>query len=460
MEKMTIITKYILKEHVSPFFFGLGTIVFIFLLNVLFRDLGRLLGKGLPAGIIIEFFIFNMAWIVALAIPMSVLIATLMAFGRLSSENEIAALKASGVHFYRLLIPVLVVSLILAIGLERFNNCVLPDFNHQLRLLYSDISRKRPSLTLEPNVFFDDIPNYNLLVQEIDEKRDILKGIIINDTSDPSFNKTIIAERGRLHFSKEREQLVFSLFNGEVHEVDQKSLEDYRRLIFENQTIYIPVTNMVLKRSDSQHRGDREKSAAMMRKDVQSHREAIDQKHEHIQKIVQKDLSELFPEEIWRKESTESSSEQVLPSYEYRAIHVSRVNRILMQIQGEMGGLGGYLKSMSRLQVEIEKKYSIPAACLVFVLIGAPLGIMARQGGIGVGGGLSTIFFLIYWAFLIGGEQLADRRLVHPIVAMWSPNLVVGVGGIYLVVRAVKEVKFIPWDQWAQKFRKIFRRRK
>ena len=96
-----------------------------------------------------------------------------MAFGRLSAENEIAALKASGVNLYRLIIPVLVAACLLAISMERFHNIVLPEFNHRLRMLYSDITKKRPMLTLEPHVFFDDIPNYKLMVQEIDDKEEL-----------------------------------------------------------------------------------------------------------------------------------------------------------------------------------------------------------------------------------------------------------------------------------------------
>ena len=106
--KISIITRYIIREHAGPFFFGLTTIVFVFLLNIVFRDLGRLLGKGLPIGVVLEFFGLNLAWIAALAIPMAVLISTLMTFGRLSSDSEIAALKASGIHLYRLITPVLI----------------------------------------------------------------------------------------------------------------------------------------------------------------------------------------------------------------------------------------------------------------------------------------------------------------------------------------------------------------
>ncbi|MCJ7812182.1 LptF/LptG family permease, partial [bacterium] len=110
--------------------------------------------------------------------------------------------------------------------------------------------------------------------------------------------------------------------------------------------------------------------------------------------------------------------------------------------------------------VEIQKKYSIPVACIIFVLIGAPLGIMAKQGGMALGGCLSLLFFLIYWIFIIAGEQLADRGYVSPFIAMWIANFLVGAGGIYLMNKSVRESPFIPWNRWVQAFKKIIKDRK
>jgi lipopolysaccharide export system permease protein len=457
---MFVVTKYILREHMGPFVYGLLTIVFVFILNLVFRDLGRLLGKGLPASVIVEFFVFNLAWMLALAIPMAVLVATLMAFGRLSSENEIAALKAGGIHFYRMIAPVLVVAGLLTFAMERFNNCVLPDFNHRVRLLTSDISRKRPTLTLEPHVFFDEIPDYSLLVHEIKEEGNVLKEIIINNHSDPRYNETIIAENGRLTFSEEQEKLKFSLFSGEIHKVELEDLENYTIVKFETQVLSIPVDNMVLKRSNSQSRGQREKSAAMMREDIEKNLEKIRIREEQILGIVQRNLDEVFPVELWPEEGERKEKRTSSPQRQWRGKSSLRIQGILQQIQGERRIIRGYRRSISALRVEVHKKYSIPVACIIFVLIGAPLGVMARQGGLATGGVLSLVFFLIYWTFLIGGEQLADRRLIGPAVAMWAPNLLVGIGGVLLVVRSVRETTFIPWERCSLAFKRIFHRRK
>ncbi len=455
---MHIITKYILKEHISPFLYGIGTIIFLFILNILFRDLGRLLGKGLSLKIIAEFFIYQLAWIVALAVPMAVLIATLMVFGRLSSENELLALKASGIHLYSLISPVLVISVIIAGCMIQFNNYVYPESNYLLSMLYADISRKKPTLTLEPNVFFDDIRNYNLLVHSIDNKNDILHGIIINDNSDPKFSKTIFAKTGRLYYSYKYSTMVFSLNNGEVHEVEKANLENYRRLQFNKHKIYIPVSNMVLKRSSSRRRGNREKNAPMLQQDIKRHFKSVTNKQNMAVQQAQIRIKQVFPDELWTNKKISPNTPRLQKTT--RENNLNKLNQSIQSIRSQIRGINGFEKSIAALKVEVHKKYSIPVACIVFVLIGAPVGIMARQGGMAVGGGISMIFFLIYWSFLIGGEQLADRGLMNPVLAMWLPNIVVGTGGVYLVIRTVQEVTFIQWNLLTKRLEKFLLRKK
>jgi lipopolysaccharide export system permease protein len=438
---MKILTKYILREHVGPFIFGIATIMFIFLLNIVFRDLGRILGKGLPVVVVLQFFGLNLAWILALAIPMAVLIASLMAFGRLASDREIDAMKASAVPVHQLFRPILAAAAVLAVFMVQFNNSILPEFNHRLKMLYFDITRTKPAISLDPNVFYNEIPNYSILVQKIDQKKNLLKGVFINDTSDPRYNKTVVAESGNLIFLKQEEKIVFTLFNGEVHEVEKQNVQQYRRMKFQKQSISISVPGMALEHNTFQERGDREKTTRMLKADIREECNLLRERESNIIKLVRNDMQELFPGGY----PSGNAYEQKPLFYHQNA--QTRVQRMIDLIEGEAGVLGGYKRSINSLWVEVYKKYSIPFACLVFVLIGAPLGILVRQGGFATAGWLSFVFFLIYWAFLIGGEQLADRRILTPALAMWSPNLVVGCIGIFLYFRTLKETTLFPWSK-------------
>lgn len=446
---MRTLSRYILKEHAGPFVFALLTIVFVFLLNTVFRDLGRLLSKGVPAGIILQFFAFNLAWIVALAVPMAVLVSTLMAFGRLSADHELTALKASGVHFYRLVTPVIVAGLFLAVGMERFNNIVLPEVNHQYKKLSSDISRKKPTVALEAQVFNDIDEKTSLLAEEIDEKRNMLYHVVIYDYSDATSSTTILADSCHVFYSEAEERMELNLYSGELHRADQSDPNNYRRGGFERLTYYVKLDNVSLKRRERSRRGMREKTTAMLRTDLLEKQSVMVEQAEGIHQLAVNDWAALLPSGVW---TAPADSSFVLPG---RTKALPRVRRMKSQLGSKFSVMRGHRKKAYALSVEIHKKYAIPVACLVFVLIGAPLGFMARQGGLAVGGGLSLIFFLIYWVFLIGGESLADRMVLNPVVAMWLPNVVVGAAGVYLMVRTVRESSFIQLDRIGELFKKL-----
>lgn len=433
---MRILTRYIIFEHIGPFFLGIASIVFLFLLNIVFRDLGRLLGKGLSFWTIVKFFGLNLAWILALAIPMAVLISTLMAFGRLSSDREIDAMKASGVSIHQLVRPIFIGAFLLMIGMMIFNNTILPEFNYQVKKLYFEISKTRPTISLEPNVFYDEIPNYTIYVQKINSKKGKLEKIFIRDSSDPQFNKTIVADRGTLVFSKARQRIVFTLYNGEIHEVEKQHLEKYRRMKFKKQMISISLSDA--QSHPFRQRGDREKTTRMLLDDIAEDKKRLYERETYVRQMIAQDLGSLFPSQYLPEEMRDATRASLSSSYQ------DRPGWMISQLEGEMAVIHAYKRAIASLWVEIHKKYSIPVACLVFVLVGAPLGILVRQSGFTVAGWVSIVFFLIYWTFLIGGEQLADRLMIHPAVAMWSPNIIVGILGLFLYYRTLKESTLFP----------------
>ncbi len=155
---------YLLRAHIGPFIFSLCTLMFIFLLQFVMKFIDQLVGKGLSAWTILELITLNLAWMLVLAVPMSVLVAVLMAFGDLSSKNEVTAMKASGVSIYRMITPILLAAGILTLILIIFNNDVLPEANHKAKTLTMDIRRKRPTFNVVAGLFSQDIQGYSMLV--------------------------------------------------------------------------------------------------------------------------------------------------------------------------------------------------------------------------------------------------------------------------------------------------------
>jgi len=166
----------------------------------------------------------------------------------------------------------------------------------------------------------------------------------------------------------------------------------------------------------------------------------------NLNKLAEDKISEVFGRKtVPSSGQTSTSDQKILSDLFYRN------QSFFYQLQMETQNLFSQEKDQNSYLVEIHKKYSIPFACLVFILIGAPLGIMARRGNMAVGLGLSLVFFVLYWAFLIGGEELADRLYISPFWAMWSANILLALAGTYILVRSTKEMTFISW-KWAERF--------
>jgi lipopolysaccharide export system permease protein len=441
---MKILYRYIFREHVGPFFFGLAVIMFVLVMDFILEVLNLIIGKGLNAFVILQVFVLNLAWMLALAVPMAVLVSTLMAFGRLSQDNEITALRSSGVSLYRLIAPPLVASIFLALGMAYFNDRVLPELNHQARILMTDIHQKRPTWNLKENVFINEIPGYHILIKKIDPRSSDVRGVTIYDVKNRRFPRTIIAEKGKVEFTPDGNTLVFQLFNGEIHETDEEFSERYRKVSFDKQIIYIQDVGSKFIRSESDYRTDREKTSAQMLDDVKKLEEAVIASKEQINKTVN------F---AWDKLKGKAHSENASPVDKKKALEkiIKENQSTLNQILSEEQNIKNQRRYENSLLVEVHKKYALAAACVVFILVGAPLGIMARKGGVAVGLGLSLGFFLLYWAFLIGGEELADRQFISAFWAMWSANILIGGAGVYILVKSAKETKFLSW-KWTEKF--------
>ena len=201
-----ILVRYILRNHLLPFLAASFTLIAVFLLQFLMKFADKLVGKGLSAWVITQLILYNLAWMVVLVLPMAVLTATLMAFGNMSQNNEVAIMKAAGISLYRMIIPPFIASILIALFLVYFNNKVYPDANHAARILMEDISRKKPTLSLVPGVFSQDVSYYSILVRDIDQKTNELKEITIYDNSNPPKVNIVTAHEGKIYFAAKQKK--------------------------------------------------------------------------------------------------------------------------------------------------------------------------------------------------------------------------------------------------------------
>ena len=428
--------KYILRQHVAPFILALLMLLFVLLTNFLLRAIDRFLGKGLGFGIIAEYVGLNMAWILALAAPMAVLVATLMVFGRMSHDNEITALRTAGLSYPSILAPAVVFGVLVCMFLVFFHNQVLPKANHRARLLSSDISRKRPDLGIQVGIFVNDLPSYSMIVRGQDGAG--FTDILIYSKDNRTSQVTIYADRGTMQTIDDA--ILLNLEDGEIHELSLPDYDEYRRLKFAKHRIVIPVDNLYLERRESEQRGDREMDIGMMQEKIEGYLGKIEKVNARIANRITSqtpyhltgDTSQVATKALmsrWKQAIADSA--QLTPGESARLAR--RANNLERGLTGDYNLLRSYHRGINRYKVEIYKKFAIPFACIAFIIVGAPIGIRARRGGFAVASALSLGFFVIYWALLIAGEELADRALVPPFLAMWAANILLTIIGLLLI---------------------------
>ncbi len=448
---MRILTRYILRAHVAPFFFALSVLTGILMINTVARRLESLAGKGLPWSVMAEVLVLSLPHILALTLPMSVLVATLFAFSRLAADNEITALKASGVNLNRLLVPLLVVATLFGSGMLWFNDYLLPETNHELKLLLTDIQQKTPTLSLKEQAINpirtgrSSRAQYYLQAGQIRPADNHLKDIVIYDFSELQRFTTVYADSGVMAFNEEQTDLFLTLNDGWINRIEDRNPERFVRSYFNEYRIQIRGVGNELTRTDSSsYRSDREMSLSMLQ-------EAAHEAHDKADSLVAEGLviSRGALDRILEGPSAEvrtgdSPRRAVrLGDNLYPAGSDSIFDPLTRRTYVEVNALAGRAESLERRAnvhlVEFHKKWAISWAVIVFILLGAPLAVRFPRGGVGLVIASSIGIFAVYYTGLIGGEGLADEVAIKPWLAMWAPNILFFFIAIWGLVRIGKE---------------------
>ncbi|MHB8173423.1 MAG: LPS export ABC transporter permease LptF [Nitrospirota bacterium] len=366
---MRIIDRYIIKELVPPFLLGLLLFTFVLLINRIFKLTDLIVAKGVPLIEVLRLVSYIMPSFLTLTIPMSLLLAALVAFGRLSTDSEIVALKATGFSIYRLMMPVLALSLVTAAVTAYFSLYLGP---HKARNFKRDVftlARTHAFAGIEEGVFNDSFKNLVIYANKVPAPNE-MKGVFISDERDPNDPYVIIARRGVLSMDMSTGYAYLNLKDGSIHRKENKS-GSYQEINFANNTLSINLYQKLLGDSEANKRDRREMS-----------------------------LSEL------------------------------------RDVARQMAGSGekGYA-----LMTEYYSRFTIPLACIVFGLVGPPLGMFSRRSGKSSGLTLALVIFTLYYLLMKGGEDMANAGNLPPFIAAILPNFVIGSLGIYLVVSAGTE---------------------
>jgi len=290
-----ILTRYLLRQHFAPLAFALSALTALMLLNQVAKQFPSLVGKGLPWGVIAEVFVLSVPFIVAMTLPMTVLVAVLHTMSRLASDQEITAMKASGVSVARILTPVLAGATAIAVFAFLWNDQVLPRSNHRLRTLLVDIQRKKPSFSLKEQVINEVIPDrFFLRAARIDQASNKLKDVTIYDLGDPERRRIITADSGSMAYTPGGTDLYLTLLDGDIQEIRRNEPTQFNRTFFRTDHIRVAgVGNQFIHTDEDTYRSDREMSTCEMERQVAAARRDAVQAQLDGEATVDRDLRHL-----------------------------------------------------------------------------------------------------------------------------------------------------------------------
>ena len=433
---MKILKRYILKEHISPFLISLLVVTFVLLIDRIMDLLNLIIEKKLPLQIVLEVFSLSLPYMLALSIPMAVLVATILAFGRMSVDREIIAIKSSGINVYAMLGPLLTTAVLLCGLMIYFNHWFLPNTNFKLKNLMLKIAYYKPMTIIKENEFTT-FMDYTVFAKGNNDS--LLTDVLIYDRSQSRFPRTVFAKTGNVIQMDNGNSLQIILNNGELHERNEKEPGKYQKTNFSRYVINVRNLGNRTDFFETGYRSDREMTFGQIITSLKSNKQELEAKNKEVTNLEQRlKIIELSPIGFSRN------------------VEVRRLQAMRQIAKDRSLELGEIIRS---LQVEFHKKFAISFAIIIFIMVGVPLGLMTRTSGIGMAFSVSSVIFLVYYVALNSGESLADKGYMPPFMAMWLSNIVFFVLSLFLIYASIKEKRLLDMPTLLWKI-KHFRNRK
>lgn len=442
--------KLILKAFIGPFLATFFIAYFVLMMQSLWKYIDDLVGKGLELAIIGKFLWYASASMLTLAMPIAILISTIMTFGNLGERFELVAIKSSGISLLRFMRPLLGVSIILCIVTFVFANYVIPNANFKFKALYYSILYKKPALDLREGKFYNAIPGYSIKVGKKEPDGKTIRDVVIFEQQNNLQDNCIIAKKGIMQFSKDERFLEFTLYDGHRYQEKGSSYDtatEYTRLDFaEYKKVFDIASIQLMAPPDSMFKSDmRSMSVKELDKSIDSLNKLAAQYKKVIDADFKSQLQNIYiSDSVWNKNKYTAgnikSFNQIVPDsvtldVNRNAVSVLNTMKSTMMFSGNE--LAAKIGEIRLNRVEWHHKFSLSLICLVLFFIGAPLGSIIRRGGLGMPLVMAIIFFLIFHLLNLFGEKFARGDVMPPSIGMWLPEFVLIPIGIFLTYKAM-----------------------
>jgi lipopolysaccharide export system permease protein len=476
------VDSFVLKSFIGPLIFTFFIVQIILILQFLWMYVDELAGKGLDFKVLAELLYHFSLTFVPTALPLAILLASLMTFGNMGEFSELSALKSSGIPLQRIMRPLIILISIIVVVSFYFSNNVLPYSTRKARTLLWDIRRKKPDINIQAGTFYNGVPGFSIKITTKDPLTNRLDNIIIYDHRTRSGNTSVtLADSGYMKTTPDGTGLIMILYNGyNYSEIEEKNLNPATRKYpsrkdsFKEQSIVIPLTGFDLERSED---GLFKSNAAMLK--ISQLTFYIDSLNKSYLEKINTQFKEFNLLKVYSQKSylpalviTDHRSDNLqkfkefdprivvdsLTVMERRTVLTKAIENIKdantdLVIKNEMSH--AEVKRIKQFEVEWNKKLTMSFACLVFFFIGAPLGAIIRKGGLGTPAVISIFFFVIFYVISLSGQKLVEEDVIGTFAGMWAASYILLPIGIFLTYKATTDSVIMNIETYILFFKKI-----
>ncbi|MDR2801844.1 MAG: LptF/LptG family permease [Prevotellaceae bacterium] len=471
---MRILDRFTLKSYLGPMVLTFLIVLFILMLQFLWLYIDDLIGKGLSISVIAEFIFWGTASFIPLALPLSTLLASIMTMGNLGENNELLAMKATGISLQRIMRPLLMLAVSISCGAFFVSNNLIPYTNLQIKTLLFDIKHKREEIKIPAGVFYNGIEDLSLYVDRQDEVSGLMYNIMLYDHRAKKGNISVtLADSGYIRLTENKQHIIFSFYHGYAYEEGESNSQakdtayPFQRRYFDRQEVLVPLEGYDFQRSDGTRFSDdaqmqNVRRLSFMEDSLKSLLVAGNER------FIQTFVTPAYLPNYNPRDSILRARQIYTAAFDslYGALPLEKQTDAARQAYTTLDRnelyIANYVAEQEkddypRRSVEIEwhRKFTLSFACLVFFFIGAPLGAIIRKGGLGMPAVVSIFFFIIYWVIDISGKKLSRDGAWDPLFGTWVSSMVLLPIGIFLTYKATSDSSLFNAERYMEIFRNI-----
>lgn len=469
----------LIKAFLRPFAVTFFIVMFILLMFFLFKYVDDLIGKGFEWYVIAELMMYASASNVAMALPLAILLSSIMTFGNLGENYELVAIKSAGVSLRKAMQPLLVLIVGLAVASFFFSDYMLPKANLKYGSLLWDVRNKKLSFLIKPGVFNNSIPGYSMRVERKGEGAiDSLYGIMIYDhSSSNGVPQIIMAEKGKMSKTSDGNYMVLNLMNGVRYQEAASNNGSYNprqtltRMRFKQTEVKFDFSSFK-DMTRTQEENFKNNAPMLNRKELLHRRDSLSKGLDSVTKALQKSAQYYFKQSSYVKGYTKiKTPPKVIKGSILNIIPKDQQSQALQSAYDQVDALkqtvGAQLteyefrtKEIQRALIEYQRKYTLAVSCLLLFFIGAPLGAIIRKGGLGLPVVIAVIFFLFYHIISTVAEKSAKEGSLDPVFGMWMAVIILTPIGVFLTYKATVDSALFDVDYYKQLALGLFKKKK